>query len=181
MKSGMLAAETVYEALAAGDEGHRDLSGYADRFNSSWLRDELHRTRNFGPAMHKFGTWLGGAFNFLDQNIFRGKLPFTLKDMSRDHESLAPAAQSAEINYPKPDNQLSFDKPSSVFLSSTNHEEDQPVHLQLGDPAIPVGTNLPKWAEPAQRYCPAGVYEVIEEEAGNPRFQIKFLVFSLRS
>ena len=82
------------------------------------------------------------------------------------------AAQSAEINYPKPDNQLSFDKPSSVFLSSTNHEEDQPVHLQLGDPAIPVGTNLPKWAEPAQRYCPAGVYEVIEEEAGNPRVQI---------
>jgi electron-transferring-flavoprotein dehydrogenase len=172
MKSGILAAETVFDAIAGGDSGGTDLTQYGDRIVDSWLHAELHRTRNFGPAMHKFGTWLGGAFNFVDQNIFKGKLPFTLKDLTTDHTSLKLASESAEINYPTPDGALSFDKTSSVFLSSTNHEDDQPVHLQLADSELPVLTNLPKWAEPAQRYCPAGVYEIVDDEKGNPKFQI---------
>ncbi len=172
MKSGMLAAETIFDALAAGDEGGKDLTQYGERFNQSWLHTELHRTRNFGPAMHKFGTWLGGAFNFLDQNIFKGRLPFTLKDLSLDHTALKPASACQEIHYPKPDGVLSFDKSSSVFLSSTNHEDDQPVHLQLADVALPLSVNLPTWAEPAQRYCPAGVYEIVDDEHGKAKFQI---------
>ena len=124
------------------------------------IRDRLNASRNFGPAVHKFGIWLGGAFNFIDQNFFKGKMPFTLKDETPDHETLKPAADCAEIDYPRPDGKLTFDKPSSVFLSNTNHEEDQPCHLQLADADIPINTNLAKWAEPAQRYCPAGVYEV---------------------
>ena len=172
MKSGMLAAETIFDAIADGDGGGVDLTQYGDRIKDSWLHAELHRTRNFGPAMHKFGTWLGGAFNFIDQNIFKGKLPFTLKDLTTDHTSLKLASECAEISYPKPDGALSFDMTSSVFLSSTNHEEDQPVHLQLADSELPVSTNLPKWAEPAQRYCPAGVYEIVDDEEGNPKFQI---------
>ena len=172
MKSGMIAAETVFDAIANGDEGRTDLTQYAENFKNSWVYSELHQTRNFGPAMHKFGTWLGGAFNFIDQNIFKGKLPFTLKDLSKDHESLKSASECPEINYPKPDGVISFDKSSSVFLSSTNHEDDQPVHLRLDDPDIPLGTNMPKWAEPAQRYCPAGVYEIVDDKDGNPKFQI---------
>jgi electron-transferring-flavoprotein dehydrogenase len=121
--------------------------------------------------MHKFGTLLGGAFNFVDQNLCGGKLPITLHDTKPDHAQLKPAAQSPKIDYPKPDGTLSFDKLSSVFLSNTNHEEDQPCHLQLKDASIPIAVNLPTWAEPAQRYCPAGVYEVLEEATG-PRFQI---------
>ncbi len=172
MKSGMLAAETVFAAVQSGDEGRGDLTAYADNFKQSWVYDELYRTRNFGPAMHKFGTWLGGAFNFVDQNLFAGKLPITLKDTTEDHAQLKPAATCAKIDYPKPDGAISFDKLSSVFLSATNHEEDQPCHLQLKDNDIPLSVNLAKWDEPAQRYCPAGVYEVIEDEAGQPQFQI---------
>lgn len=172
MKSGMLAAETVFHALSNGDQGGADLTQFAELFANSWLYDELFRSRNFGPAIHKFGTVLGGAFNMIDQNWFGGKLPFTLKDHSFDHATMQLASQSQPIEYPKPDQKLSFDKLSSVFLSNTNHEEEQPCHLQLIDVSIPMAVNYPKYAEPAQRYCPAGVYEVVDIEQGTPRLQI---------
>ena len=171
MKSGMLAAEAIFDAIVNGCEGGKELAGYIDRFESSWLYDELYRSRNFGPALHKMGPIMGGAFNFVDQNLFKGKLPFTLHDNHEDYAQLKPASEFTPISYPKPDGKISFDKLSSVFLSNTNHEEDQPCHLQLADSDIPLTQNLPTYAEPAQRFCPAGVYEVIEEE-GNPRFQI---------
>ncbi|WP_207780113.1 electron transfer flavoprotein-ubiquinone oxidoreductase [Pokkaliibacter plantistimulans] len=172
MKSGMVAAETLFTALAQGDEGSRELTEYTENFKASWVYDELYRARNFGPALHKFGTYLGGAFNFIDQNIFNGKIPLTLKDETEDYAQLKPAAEFTPISYPKPDGKLSFDKLSSVFLSNTNHEEDQPCHLRLKDPAIPISINLPRFAEPAQRYCPAGVYEVVEQDDGGKRLQI---------
>ncbi|WP_415905892.1 electron transfer flavoprotein-ubiquinone oxidoreductase [Neptuniibacter sp. QD48_55] len=171
MKSGMLAAEAIFDELTQSGEGSKELSGYAQKFESSWLYDELFRSRNFGPAMHKFGPLLGGAFNYIDQNIFGGKIPFTLHDTHADYAQLKPASECKEISYPKPDGEISFDKLSSVFLSNTNHEEDQPCHLQLKDESIPLGSNLSTYAEPAQRYCPAGVYEVVEDEQGQ-RFQI---------
>ncbi|TMP35962.1 electron transfer flavoprotein-ubiquinone oxidoreductase [Pseudoalteromonas rubra] len=171
MKSGMIAADTILAAL--GEENLRaDLSEFADNFKSSWLYDELYQSRNFGPAMHKFGRILGGAYNMVDQNLFSGSLPFTLKDTTLDHASLRLAKDSQEINYPKPDGKLSFDKLSSVFLSNTNHEEEQPCHLQLKDVSIPIKVNLEQYAEPAQRYCPAGVYEVNEDENGDKQFVI---------
>jgi len=172
MKSGMIAAETLVEALAAGDEGRNDLSAYAQRFDGSWLSTELNKWRNFGPLLHKFGGLVGAALAFIDQGIFQGKLPFTLRDPKPDHEMLKPAAQMAKIEYPKPDGVFSFDKLSSVFLSNTNHEEDQPCHLTLKDASIPLNHNLPLYDEPAQRYCPAGVYEIVENEAGDKQFQI---------
>ncbi|WP_072324828.1 electron transfer flavoprotein-ubiquinone oxidoreductase [Marinospirillum alkaliphilum] len=174
MKSGMVAAEAVFEALKGGDEGGKELTSYTDKWEASWAYAELKTSRNFGPAMHKFGTFLGGAFNFIDQNIFGGKLPITLHDTKPDHEMLKPASECKKIDYPKPDGKLSFDKLSSVFLSNAVHEEDQPVHLRLKDPELPIRENLPKYDEPAQRYCPAGVYEVVEDDAGQPRFQINF-------
>ncbi|MFT6247380.1 MAG: electron-transferring-flavoprotein dehydrogenase [Cognaticolwellia sp.] len=167
MKSGMLAAESIFEALASGDEGGKDLTSFTDKYQNSWLYEELYNTRNFGPAMHKFGTFWGGAYNTLDQNIFGGKLPFNFKDDSLDHEQLKLAADAPVINYPKPDNKLSFDKLTSVFLSNTNHEEEQPCHLKLADSSIPIDVNLVKYAEPAQRYCPAGVYEVESTPEGD--------------
>ncbi|MCC6077264.1 electron transfer flavoprotein-ubiquinone oxidoreductase [Pseudomonas sp. GCM10022188] len=172
MKSGMLAAEAIVEALAVGREGGDELHNYVKAFEDSWLYDELYRSRNFGAAMHKFGAILGGAFNFVDQNLFGGKIPLTLHDNKPDHACLKPAAQSPKIDYPKPDGKLSFDKLSSVFLSNTNHEEDQPCHLQLIDPNIPLARNLPLYDEPAQRYCPAGVYEIVTLESGEKKFQI---------
>lgn len=172
MKSGMLAADAVAEALLAGGEGGDQLNSYVTAFKASWLYDELFSSRNFGPAMHKFGPMLGAAFNYLDQNWFGGKLPFTLHDTKPDYACLKLAADSKKIDYPKPDGKLSFDKLSSVFLSSTNHEEEQPCHLKLADASIPIGTNLPLYDEPAQRYCPAGVYEVVSQEDGSKRFQI---------
>jgi len=172
MKSGMLAAEAAAEALLAGGEGGDELNSYTDKFKASWLHDELHRDRNFGPAMHKFGILFGAAFNYVDQNFFRGKSPITLHDNTPDYTTLKPAAESRKIEYPKPDGVISFDKLSSVFISSTNHEEDQPVHLKLTDPSIPIGKNLPMYDEPAQRYCPAGVYEVIAAPDGEKKFQI---------
>ncbi|MDP4528878.1 electron transfer flavoprotein-ubiquinone oxidoreductase [Alkalimonas delamerensis] len=172
MKSGMLAAETIFEALQGGDEGGKDLSSHQQRFEQSWLYEELYRSRNFGPAMHKFGTFWGGAYNTIEQNWFDGKLPWTLKDDSLDHAQLKEASACSPIPYPKPDNVLSFDRLSSVYLSNTNHEEKQPCHLKLKDASIPIRQNLPRYGEPAQRYCPAGVYEVIEEAEGEVRFQI---------
>lgn len=170
MKSGMVAAETLFTAVT-NDNSPRELNDYTTAFEASWAYEELHRSRNFGPALHKFGTYLGGAFNFIDQNIFGGKIPMTLKDNKPDHATLKKASDSTVIEYPKPDGVLSFDKPSSVFLSGTNHEDNQPVHLKLTNPATPIDVNLPEYAEPAQRYCPVGVYEVITEN-DVPRFQI---------
>lgn len=187
MKSGMLCAEAVFEAIQAGvakggelmvarvvdGEDHfvKEVTAYTDKFNQSWLKEELYNARNFGPAMHKFGTWIGGAFNFIDQNVF--KIPFTLRDLTPDYQALKTKdAVSFKPDYPKPDGKLTFDRLSSVFISNTVHEENQPAHLKLKDPSIPINVNLPKWDEPAQRYCPAGVYEVVQNDDGSQRFQI---------
>ncbi len=172
MKTGMLAAETIFEALQAGDVSGKELVAMDENYRNSWVYEELHKTRNFGPALHKFGTLMGGSFAWLDQNIFGGKLPFTWHNTTPDHATLKLASECPKPDYPKPDNVLTFDKLSSVFLSSTNHEEDQPCHLKLADASIPLSQNLPLYDEPAQRYCPAGVYEVVKDEKGDDRFQI---------
>ena len=172
MKSGMLAAECVAAAIAHGESAPADLASYVDAFKASWLYEELHKSRNFSGWMHSFPLMIGLAGVWLEQNIFGGRLPFTLRDKKPDHATMKPAAECAKIDYPKPDNVISFDKASSVFLSSTNHEEDQPCHLQLTDPQLPISFTLGEFDEPAQRYCPAGVYEVIADNQGNRRFQI---------
>lgn len=173
MKSGLLAAESIFEVLKDAEHtGGQDLTAYTQAFKQSWLYDELYRSRNFGPAMHKFGTFFGGAFNTLEQNIFGGNMFVNLKDDHKDHEQLGLASEHNAIEYPKPDGQLSFDKLSSVFLSNTNHEEDQPCHLQLIDTSVPIQINLAKYDEPAQRYCPAGVYEIVDTDEGEKRLQI---------
>lgn len=171
MKSGMLGAEVLVKALAE-DRSSQDLTEFADAYKASWAWQELHVQRNFGPAQHKWGNIIGSAYAFIDINIFNGALPWTLSDPKPDHEGMQLAADAKKIDYPRPDGKLSFDKPSSVFLSNTNHEEDQPCHLQLKDVSIPMDVNLAKWAEPAQRYCPAGVYEIVEQEDGSQKFQI---------
>ncbi len=168
MKSGMLAAETIFDSFQNKDSS---LEGYEERFTSSWINSELHKARNWNPFLHKFGPYLGVVFAAIDQFIFRGKLPFTLRAQEHDHDCLKKADEMPKISYPKPDGVISFDKLSSVFLSNTNHAEDQPCHLILKDETIPISENLPLYDEPAQRYCPAGVYEVIEEE-GIKKFQI---------
>lgn len=172
MKSGMLAAESVMAALSQpSDDGSRELLDFEARLSGSWLGQELHRSRNFSGFMHQLGTMVGAAMVWIDQNLFFGKLPFTLHDAKPDYACLEDAASAKAISYAKPDNKITFDRLSSVFLSNTNHEEDQPCHLTLRDSAIPIQVNLPRYAEPAQRYCPAGVYEIVEESDG-PRFQI---------
>jgi len=172
MQSGILAAEQILEEISLGEQTQAEQAQrWESRFRASSLYAELQQSRNFGPALHRFGTVLGGAFNLLDQNLFGGKLPLTLRDETTDHSSLKPADQCQTLYYPKPDGVLSFDKLSSVFLSNTNHEEDQPCHLQLADTQLPLQHNLPLYAEPAQRYCPAGVYE-ITGEGENQAFQI---------
>ena len=163
MKSGMIAAEVIFNALQ-NDLANTDLTQYTAEFKKSWAYKELYQSRNFGPAMHTLGKFAGGAYNPLDQNIFKGALPFSFKDNVPDHATLKDADQAEKIAYPKPDGKLSFDKLSSVFLSNTNHEESQPCHLKLKDASIPIKVNLVKFDEPAQRYCPAGVYEVQEVE-----------------
>ncbi len=170
MKSGMIAAETIVAALKT-ESPARDLVDFDTAMKNSWLHEELYTTRNFSGFMHKFGSLIGAAFVWIDQTLFGGKLPFTVHDTTPDHAALKPAAQCKKITYPKPDNTLSFDRLSSVFLSNTNHEEDQPCHLRLKDSTIPLAQNLPMYDEPAQRYCPAGVYEIVEEADGK-RFQI---------
>jgi len=171
LKTGMLAAESIVEALKAGDDGQGELTDYGTAVEASWAHDEMHRARNFTPALHKLGVFWGAAFTFIDQNIFRGKLPFTWHFTTPDHETLGKADEYPKIDYPKPDGEITFDRLSSVFLSSTNHEEDQPSHLRLKDPEKPIAYNLPMFDEPAQRYCPAGVYEIVEEE-GEQVFRI---------
>ncbi|UZP74870.1 electron transfer flavoprotein-ubiquinone oxidoreductase [Candidatus Paraluminiphilus aquimaris] len=170
MKSGILAAEEVAAALMS-DSPAADLANFEARINSSWLGKELKSSRNFAGYMHTFGALVGSAAVWFDQTIMRGNMPFTLRDRKPDHACLKPAAESKKIDYPKPDNVLTFDRLSSVFLSNTNHEEDQPCHLQLMDTSVPIQVNLPMYDEPAQRYCPAGVYEVITD-GDEPRFQI---------
>jgi len=171
IKTGMLAAESVHRALSSGDAGQSELPDYEENVKASWVYKELHRGRNFGPGLVKLGTFFGAAFAFIDQNIFFGKLPFTWRNSATDHGSLKKASEAEVIDYPKPDGIITFDRLSSVFLSSTNHEEDQPSHLQLKDDSIPIEFNLPNFDEPAQRYCPAGVYEVVEE-GGEKVFQV---------
>ena len=166
MKSGLLAAESIYESI----KNEVESLSYQEKFEQSWLYEELYKARNSQPAIHKFGALLGSIFIWIDQ-ITGGKLPTTLKDPIPDHATLETASQSPKIIYKKPDGVISFDRLSSVFLSNTNHEEDQPCHLQLKDAAIPLGRNLEMFDEPAQRYCPAGVYEIIEENE-ELRFQI---------
>lgn len=170
MKSGMLAAEAVVEALAG--DAPAELASYDEKFKDSWLYQELYTTRNFSGFMHKLGTLMGSGMVWVDQNIFGGRLPFTLRDTTPDYATLKSASACKQIEYPKPDGKITFDRLSSVFLSNTNHEEDQPCHLTLKDPALPIRDNLPKYDEPAQRYCPAGVYEVVDNPDGGKRFQI---------
>ena len=169
MKSGMLAAESVFESLRAGHE-YTEVD-YFDRFKQSWLFTELDRSKNAGPAWHKWGLILGSGYSYIEQNLLGGRSVLKLGDPVPDHATLKRAKSSIPPTYPKPNGVLSFDRLSSVFLSNTNHEEDQPCHLTLADDSIPIAQNLPKFAEPAQLYCPAGVYEVVEEDSG-PRFQI---------
>jgi len=172
LKTGMLAAEAVFAALGQGDAAPAVLDTFESAVRSSWVWRELEEGRNFAPAQKKFGLLLGGAFIWLDQNVFRGRLPFTLHSRKPDHTTLRPAGDAPRIVYDKPDGRITFDRLSSVFLSSTNHAEDQPCHLQLQDPTVPILRNLPVYDEPAQRYCPAGVYEIVQQADGSPRFQI---------
>lgn len=166
MKSGMLAAEALAPALKAGTV--YECTAYADNFKTSWLHKELYKVRNIRPGFHCGLLW--GLINGAFQTFGGWLLPFTAKNHA-DHTRLKKAAESEPIAYPKPDGKLTFDRLSSVYLSNTNHDEDQPSHLKLRDPKIPIDVNLPIWAEPAQRYCPAGVYEVVGEGDAK-RFQI---------
>ncbi|SDF68999.1 MULTISPECIES: electron transfer flavoprotein-ubiquinone oxidoreductase [unclassified Duganella] len=170
IKSGMLAAESVFEALGAGRQGD-ELASYPVAFEQSWLHEELHVARNVKPWLNK-GLYLGSLMVGIDQIVFRGKAPWTLRHSHADHECLKPAAQFAPINYPKPDGKLTFDRLSSVFISNTNHAEDQPIHLTLKNPSVPVDVNLAQYAGPEARYCPAGVYEFVKNDDGSDRLQI---------
>ena len=169
IKSGMLAAEAAVKALESG-RMQDELASYPESFRASWLYEELHRARNFKPWMSK-GLYLGTAMVGLDQVLLRGKAPWTLRHDHADHEQLKPASQFSPIAYPKPDGVLTFDRLSSVFISNTNHSEDQPPHLTLKDPSVPVNVNLAQYAGPESRYCPAQVYEFVESDGG-PRLQI---------
>ncbi|MEQ9125971.1 MAG: electron transfer flavoprotein-ubiquinone oxidoreductase, partial [Alphaproteobacteria bacterium] len=170
MKSGMLAAEAAFERIAAGGEGGDELAAYPQGYRASWLHDELWRARNVRPAF-KWGLVGGALYAGFDQVVLRGRAPWTLAHHGSDHDSIKPKTQFEPINYPKYDGVITFDKPSSVYLSATNHEEDQPVHLTLKDPEVPIRTNLALYDAPEQRYCPAAVYEIVEEN-GKPRLQI---------
>ena len=173
IKSGMLAAEAAFEALAAGKTGGDELIAYPVKVKASWIWKDLDKVRNVKPAL-SWGTVVGTIYGGFDMwmHDLGIRLPWTFHHKKADHETLRPASEFQPIQYPKPDGVISFDKLSSVFLSNTNHEEDQPVHLKLRDPSIPIAVNLPLYAEPAQRYCPAGVYEVVTADNGQPRFQI---------
>ncbi len=172
MKSGMLAAEAAFEAIAA-DRAADLITNYEDRLRSSWITDELKAVRNVEPMVSKLGGTVGTALAGIDmwmRHLGIG-LPFTMKH-EPDHKSLWRKDQVHPIAYPKPDGVISFDRLSSVFVSNTNHEEDQPVHLTLKDARIPVDYNLPIYDAPEQRYCPAGVYEIVGQEEGKPKLQI---------
>ncbi len=171
IKSGMLAAEAAFAALAA-ESPAAELTAYPDAFRASWLHDELHKARNFKPWMSK-GLYTGTLMVGIDQVVFRGKAPWTLHHNHADHETLRRKSECAPIDYPKPDGVVTFDRLSSVFISNTNHNEDQPAHLTLKDATVPVNVNLELYDAPEQRYCPAGVYEIVRDDGGaNPRLQI---------
>jgi electron-transferring-flavoprotein dehydrogenase len=172
IKTGMLAADAAFDALAAG-RAHDELAAYPDAFASSWLYDELHRARNFKPLLDR-GLVTGAVLWGVDQLLFRGKAPWTLHRKTPDHAKLRPASECVPLEYPKPDGVLTFDKLSSVYLSNTNHEENQPAHLTLKDASVPVAVNLARYAGPEARFCPAGVYEFVTGEDGGPRLQINF-------
>jgi electron-transferring-flavoprotein dehydrogenase len=178
MKSGMMAAEAAYAAIQAGRQ-RDDLVEYEAAYQKSWVRKDLHLARNAKPILTTFGTGLGGVLSMIDMwctSLLGGFSPFgTMHHQKNDADSTGLAKDYKPIVYPKPDGVTSFDKLSSVFLSSTNHDENQPAHLKLRDPAVPVSINLPKYGEPARLYCPAGVYEVLYDDKGeNPKFQINF-------
>jgi electron-transferring-flavoprotein dehydrogenase len=170
MKSGMVAAEAVFAAVAAG-RGADEVAEYPEQLRQSWLWEELYRVRNIKPSFG-WGLWAAIAYSALDTYVFRGKAPWTFHHKP-DHLKLKKASECPKIEYPKPDGVISFDKLSSVFISNTNHEEDQPCHLTLKDPTVPIRINLALYDAPEQRYCPAGVYEIVRDAAGgNPRLQI---------
>jgi len=164
IKSGMLAAEAAFDAIRCGRQ-HDELSDYPQSFKRSWLHEELYKARNFKQWMSK-GLYLGTLMVGIEQKLLGGNVPWTLRHRHADHATLRPAARCSPIAYPKPDGKLTFDRLSSVFISNTNHEEDQPVHLALKDPTVPVGINLAKYAGPESRYCPAGVYEFVKNDEG---------------
>jgi electron-transferring-flavoprotein dehydrogenase len=170
IKTGMLAAEAAFEALGSGRQ-YDELTAYTQAFEQSWLHEELYKARNFKPSMSK-GLYTGTLMVGIDQIVFRGKAPWTLHNVHADHECLRPASEFQPIQYPKPDGKLTFDRLSSVFISNTNHAEEQPAHLTLKDPSVPVNINLAKYAGPEARYCPAGVYEFVRSESGEERLQI---------
>ena len=172
IKTGMLAAEAVYEAVASGRQND-ELNAYTYAFENSWLHEELNKSRNF-KSWFKKGLVTATLMNGLEQFVLRGHIPWTLHRNKPDHASLKPASECKPIVYPKPDGKLTFDRLSSVFISSTNHAENQPAHLTLKDASVPTRINLAEYAGPEQRYCPAGVYEFVEDEAqaGQQRLQI---------
>jgi electron-transferring-flavoprotein dehydrogenase len=176
MKSGMLAAEAVFAHLAQGGEGGDEIVAYPKALKASFVWEDLRKVRNVKPSLRfglLLGTLMSGAYMWLESLGLGMLTPWTLRHRKADHESLKKASDSKKIVYPRPDGVVSFDKLSSVFISNTNHEENQPAHLKLTDPSIPIRVNLPLYDEPAQRYCPAGVYEIVRDDAGgNPRFQI---------
>jgi electron-transferring-flavoprotein dehydrogenase len=172
MKSAMLAAEAVYELL--GDEAKAqggEAKGYSAKFKQSWVHDELYKVRNIRPSF-RWGLWPAMIYSAIDTFLFRGRAPWTLRHKHADNEALRPAYEFNRIQYPKPDGVLTFDRLSSVFIANVNHSEDQPPHLKLKDAAVPIAINLAKYDAPEQRYCPAGVYEIVGAEEGKPRLQI---------
>ncbi|HWT36476.1 MAG TPA: electron transfer flavoprotein-ubiquinone oxidoreductase, partial [Paraburkholderia sp.] len=170
IKTGMLAAQAAFDAVQTGRSGD-ELAAYPNAFRQSWLHTELHRARNFKQWMSK-GLYRGTLMVGIEQKLFAGKVPWTLHHRHRDHETLKPASQCMPIAYPKPDGRLTFDRLSSVFISNTNHEENQPAHLTLEDATVPVDVNLSIYAGPETRFCPAGVYEFVSEPSGESRLQI---------
>jgi electron-transferring-flavoprotein dehydrogenase len=168
MKSGMTAAEATFEHLQAG--GGAEVVGYPERLKRTWVWDELYRVRNIRPAF-RWGLYAAIAYGAIDTYLLRGKAPWTMRQHA-DHTQLKKASASPPIAYPKPDGKLTFDRMSSVFISNTNHEEDQRVHLLLKDASVPIAVNLSLYDAPEQRYCPAGVYEIVRDQAGHPRLQI---------
>jgi electron-transferring-flavoprotein dehydrogenase len=170
MKSGMVAAEAIADALAAGAPA--EVTAYPDRLKQSWLWPELEGVRNIRPAFAKFGMWGGLAYSAIDTYLFRGKAPWTLHHPHADNETLIEADKAPKIAYPRPDGVLTFDRLSSVFISNTNHEENQPAHLQLADPSKAISLNWDHYRSPEARYCPAGVYEIVGADEGKPQLQI---------
>ncbi|MDX3893612.1 electron transfer flavoprotein-ubiquinone oxidoreductase [Pusillimonas sp.] len=170
IKSGSLAAEAAFEALTA-ERSHDELTAFPQAFEKSWLHAELNKSRNFKQWFKK-GRTVGTLMTGIEQWLFKGKMPWTIRHSKPDHACLQPASECTRIEYPKPDGKLTFDRLSSVFISNTNHDENEPVHLTLKDPSVPVAVNLAKYAGPEARYCPAGVYEFIQDDGGEDRLQI---------